>query len=64
MVRSLIGIKNGGAYYMSYIHNTGVDDSLLFFFLILIMLFCNPSIFGCGTECGVYAGDSQTPCGC
>lgn len=32
----------------------GMDTSLLFFFLILVLLFCNPSIFGCGgdTSCG------------
>ena len=26
----------------------GMDDSLLFFFLLLVLLFCNPSMFGCG----------------
>nr|WP_315024758.1 hypothetical protein [uncultured Aminipila sp.] len=29
----------------------GIDSSLLFFFLILIFLFCQPSIFGCGDTC-------------
>ncbi|WP_280634496.1 hypothetical protein [Clostridium aminobutyricum] len=28
--------------------NRGIDDSLLFFFLILVLMFCNPSFFGCG----------------
>ncbi|MPN38187.1 hypothetical protein SDC9_185711 [bioreactor metagenome] len=31
----------------------GVDSSLLFFFLILVLMFCMPSIFGCGGDtCG------------
>ncbi|MBQ2748126.1 MAG: hypothetical protein IJF28_06615 [Firmicutes bacterium] len=46
---------------MAYYHNNGIDDSLLFFFLILVLLFCNPSIFGCGSGCGNYENDS---CGC
>jgi hypothetical protein len=31
----------------------GIDDSLLFFFLLLVILFCTPGIFGCGesNEC-------------
>jgi len=29
----------------------GIDDSLLFFFLLLVLLFCNPSMFGCGSDC-------------
>jgi hypothetical protein len=29
-----------------YDRKEGVDSSLLFFFLILVLLFCNPSIFG------------------
>lgn len=28
--------------------NRGIDDALLFFFLILVLLFCNSNIFGCG----------------
>lgn len=28
----------------------GMDDSLLFFFLLLVLLFCNPSMFGCGGD--------------
>ena len=28
----------------------GMDDSLLFFFLLLVLLFCNPSMFGCGNH--------------
>ena len=39
--------------------NCGVDDSLLFFFLILILMFCRPSIFGCG--CG---DEPENICGC
>lgn len=30
--------------------NKGVDDNLLFFFLFLVLLFCNPGIFGCGDK--------------
>ncbi|WP_279286692.1 hypothetical protein [Aminipila terrae] len=31
----------------------GIDASLLFFFLILVLLFCMPSVFGCGGDtCG------------
>ncbi len=29
----------------------GVDDSLLFFFLILVLMFCMPGMFGCGDTC-------------
>jgi len=25
----------------------GIDDSILFFFLLLVILFCNSGIFGC-----------------
>jgi len=33
----------------------GIDDSLLFFFLLLVLLFCNPSMFGCGeNHCDSY----------
>ncbi|MGN0659543.1 MAG: hypothetical protein ACI4LA_08045 [Emergencia sp.] len=32
-------------------HRGGVDDGLLFFFLILVLLFCKPGIFGCGEDC-------------
>ena len=35
---------------MSHGGYNGIDDSLLFFFLILVLLFCMPSIFGCGCE--------------
>ncbi|MBR4020344.1 MAG: hypothetical protein IKI99_03445 [Firmicutes bacterium] len=28
----------------------GMDDSLLFFCLLLVLLFCNPSMFGCGNN--------------
>lgn len=28
----------------------GIDTSLLFFFLILVLIFCNPSVVGCGRE--------------
>ncbi|MEG0830030.1 MAG: hypothetical protein RSD88_05670 [Anaerovoracaceae bacterium] len=28
----------------------GIDPSLLFFFLILVMIFCNPGSVGCGKE--------------
>lgn len=31
-------------------YTRGIDDSLLFFFLILILMFCNSSIFGCGAD--------------
>lgn len=34
-----------------YNHKEGMDESLLFFFLILVLLFCKPSIFGCGSDC-------------
>ena len=37
----------------------GMDDSLLFFFLILVFLFCNPSRFGCGRT-----GDSSSDNDC
>ncbi|MHC1724115.1 MAG: hypothetical protein AB9836_13030 [Aminipila sp.] len=31
----------------------GIDSSLLFFFLILVLMFCQPGIFGCGGDtCG------------
>ena len=26
----------------------GIDDSLLFFFLLLVLIFCRPGIVGCG----------------
>ncbi|MGN0710245.1 MAG: hypothetical protein ACI4LO_00685 [Anaerovoracaceae bacterium] len=29
----------------------GMDDSLLFFFLILVLMFCMPNSFGCGDSC-------------
>ncbi len=32
-------------------HEEGVAPSLLFFFLILVMIFCKPSVVGCGDEC-------------
>lgn len=32
-------------------HGKGIEPSLLFFFLILVMLFCNPRAFGCGDDC-------------
>ncbi|MDD2217563.1 MAG: hypothetical protein PHW03_04200 [Eubacteriales bacterium] len=32
-------------------YNRGIDDALLFFFLILVLLFCNSNIFGIG-GCG------------
>lgn len=35
---------------MSHRNREGMDDSLLFFFLILVLLFCQPGIFGCGME--------------
>lgn len=35
---------------MSHRKREGMDDSLLFFFLILVLLFCQPGIFGCGRE--------------
>ena len=28
----------------------GMDPSLLFFFLILVIIFCNPGVVGCGDE--------------
>lgn len=28
----------------------GFDDSLLFFFLLLVLLFCNSGIFGCDRD--------------
>ncbi len=31
-------------------YNKGIDDSLLFFFLILVLMFCNSCIFGCGCD--------------
>lgn len=31
-------------------YDKGIDSSLLFFFLILVLLFCNPEMFGCGAE--------------
>lgn len=34
---------------MSHRKKEGMDDSLLFFFLILVLLFCQPGIFGCGS---------------
>lgn len=38
---------------MSRFGGNGVDDSLLFFFLLLILMFCNPSSFGCGDDCDI-----------
>ncbi len=35
----------------------GIEPSLLFFFLILVVLFCNPGAVGCGGECC-----EETPC--
>jgi len=35
---------------MSRYGNSGVDDSLLFFFLILVLLFCMPGLIGFGCE--------------
>lgn len=35
---------------MSNCNGNGIDESLLFFFLLLILLFCNSGIFGCGLE--------------
>lgn len=29
----------------------GVEPALLFFFLILVMIFCKPGIVGCGDDC-------------
>ncbi|WP_312093259.1 hypothetical protein [Aminipila sp.] len=29
----------------------GIDSSLLFFFLILVLMFCMPGSFGCGNTC-------------
>lgn len=37
----------------------GIDDSLLFFFLILILMLCNPSVFGCGSD-----PSAGCTCGC
>ena len=37
---------------MSCDRGRGMDDSLLFFFLILVLLFCMPGAFGCGESCG------------
>ena len=31
-----------------YDKKDGMDPSLLFFFLILVMIFCRPGIVGCG----------------
>jgi len=44
---------------MSCYGSNGMDESLLFFFLILILMFCKPSIFGCGCGCEEYSD----PCG-
>ena len=34
-----------------YDKKDGMDPSLLFFFLILVMIFCRPGIVGCGNDC-------------
>ena len=39
-------------------HQEGRDTSLLFFFLILVMIFCKPGIVGCGRD------DYDYDCGC
>jgi len=36
---------------MSY-KKGGHDDGLLFFFLVLVFLFCNPTGFGCSNKAG------------
>lgn len=36
---------------MSYCEGKRVDDSLLFFFLILVLLFCMPGMLGCCDDC-------------
>lgn len=35
-----------------YKHDEGRDSSLLFFFLILVLIFCKPDIVGCGCREG------------
>lgn len=35
---------------MSCCERKRMDDSLLFFFLILVFLFCMPGAFGCGED--------------
>ncbi|MCB6992276.1 hypothetical protein LI177_02020 [bacterium 210820-DFI.6.37] len=44
----------------------GRDTSLLFFFLILVMIFCKPGIVGCGRDdydCGC-EHEREHDCGC
>ena len=36
---------------MSCYDRGGIDESLLFFFLLLVLLFCKPGSFGCGNSC-------------
>lgn len=48
-----------------YNHNNGIDTSLLFFFLILVLVFCNPGILGLeGCLCGEREESCTPACGC
>ena len=44
----------------------GKDTSLLFFFLILVMIFCRPGIVGCGRDedCGCGCEQEHDHCQC
>lgn len=42
----------------------GIEPSLLFFFLILVMIFCKPGIIGCGNECCEPEPICEPSCGC
>lgn len=42
----------------------GIEPSLLFFFLILVMIFCKPGIIGYGDERRGPEAMSEPSCGC
>lgn len=47
----------------------GIEPSLLFFFLILVLIFCKPGIVGCGNDHDCCERDMCEPvceptCGC
>lgn len=43
-------------------HREGIEPSLLFFFLILVMIFCKPGIIGCGDDCCDSEPICESPC--